>query len=79
MGTLRLPREQDCPPRPANGNCQYCDRHVGVKRLHLDHSHVTGRFRAWICNTCNLGIGLFGDSWGKMQLVAVRLRAAERD
>jgi hypothetical protein len=30
--------------------------------LHRDHDHLTGKFRGWICMTCNTGIGKLGDS-----------------
>jgi hypothetical protein len=27
-------------------------------RFHLDHDHMTGAFRGWVCNACNNGSGL---------------------
>jgi hypothetical protein len=27
----------------------------------LDHCHVTGKFRGWLCRDCNLGLGKLGD------------------
>jgi hypothetical protein len=27
----------------------------------LDHCHVTGRFRGWLCHACNTGLGELGD------------------
>ena len=57
------PKEADCPPRPEDGRCQMpgCRKFVGVKKLHLDHDHKTGRFRGWLCTPCNRGLGAFGD------------------
>lgn len=46
------PPETECPPRPADGRCQYCEDDSGP--LCLDHDHVTGAFRAWLCHPCNL-------------------------
>lgn len=52
------PHERDCPPRPANGDCQCCGR---TRKLCLDHDHETGEFRGWICDRCNRGIGALDD------------------
>lgn len=65
---LPPPHERDCPPRPTD--CQCCGRHVGAEKLCLDHDHkepdlalpyVAGRFRGWICDPCNRGIGALCD------------------
>jgi len=39
-------------------NGQFRDRSVWV----LDHDHTNHRFRAWICNNCNMGLGKLNDS-----------------
>lgn len=28
----------------------------------LDHDHTTGKPRAWICDSCNTGLGRFKDN-----------------
>ena len=41
-------------------NCDCC----GIphrKSLVVDHDHSTLKFRGWLCESCNLGIGLLGD------------------
>jgi Recombination endonuclease VII len=44
-------------------NCECCGNIlISGKRTHLDHDHATGKFRGWLCNSCNLGIGALGDS-----------------
>jgi hypothetical protein len=40
--------------------CACCGR--SDKKLVLDHCHVTGKFRGFICQNCNLGIGRLGDN-----------------
>lgn len=39
---------------------------TGVKPV-VDHSHVTGRFRDFLCGNCNKGLGFFKDSIEKLQ------------
>jgi hypothetical protein len=47
--------------RAAPDRCECCGR-VEKAALCLDHDHVTGVFRGWLCKRCNSAIGLLGDS-----------------
>lgn len=49
----------------AQGNCECCgvaaeDTRMG--KLVLDHDHETGEYRGHICDPCNRGIGMLGDT-----------------
>jgi hypothetical protein len=46
-----------------SGLCKICRRPPNGRynRLHVDHDHVTGRVRALICFSCNVGLGSFED------------------
>ena len=51
------------PTRPRPEHCENCGRLPnGHGRLHLDHDHKTGKFRGWLCHSCNTGLGHLGDS-----------------
>lgn len=50
------------PTYPRPDVCDCCGKPPGKKALALDHDHVTGKFRGWLCNCCNLGIGRLGDN-----------------
>lgn len=56
-------RANGLPPatRPAPSACELCNRPFGNKTPRLDHSHQTGKFRAWLCHNCNTGLGHFRD------------------
>jgi hypothetical protein len=65
-GHVPPPPEKDCPPRPADGRCQYCPKVLGDPlKLVMDHNHKTGAFCAWCCRRCNIKIndrmGDFGE------------------
>ena len=54
--TRRLKQEHTYPE---DGKCFCCGR---ADNLILDHCHVTGDFRGWLCRRCNTGYGLLGDN-----------------
>lgn len=45
---------------PKSEYCQCCK--IKAPYLVLDHDHLTGNFRGWICRNCNQGIGKLGDN-----------------
>lgn len=40
--------------------CELCGHDNDA--LALDHCHVTGEFRGWLCKSCNCGLGMLGDN-----------------
>jgi len=50
------------PTRAEPDVCECCGKKCEIGSLCLDHDHVTGAFRGWLCRKCNSGIGLLGDS-----------------
>lgn len=44
-----------------NGICAICGQ-LPIARLHVDHNHRTKQIRGLLCNNCNRGLGLYGDS-----------------
>ena len=41
-------------------NCDCCGKYY--ENLECDHNHKTYKFRGWLCNNCNSGMGRFGDN-----------------
>jgi hypothetical protein len=58
----RRERGLPAPTRAKPETCECCGRLPASKPLMLDHCHVSGVFRGWLCVNCNLGIGMLGDS-----------------
>lgn len=46
------------------GQCHCCGEYDDnlSKSLCVDHCHETGRFRGWLCNSCNKALGLCRDN-----------------
>lgn len=44
-----------------NGECGICAKKLDVTFC-VDHCHDTGKVRGLLCNNCNMGIGLLGDT-----------------
>lgn len=62
------------PTRPMPGLCECCKRPLEGKALALDHDHVSGKFRGWLCVNCNTAIGKLGDSIGGLKAAITYLR-----
>lgn len=60
LASDRLKRGLPVPTRPEPVICECCYKQPST-RLALDHCHVTGKFRGWLCSACNVSIGALGD------------------
>lgn len=48
--------------RQISERCESCgDKFPNTKKACFDHDHFTGEFRGWLCNGCNLALGLLKD------------------
>lgn len=41
--------------------CELCGKPPTQRGLHFDHCHQKGHFRGWICNRCNVALGMVND------------------
>jgi len=49
-------------PRPHTIICEICDEEAKNSKIVLDHCHISGYFRGYICNNCNVAIGMLKDN-----------------
>ena len=49
-----------------NGCCKICGEPVAYDKVCVDHDHKTNMIRGLLCNRCNTGIGLLGDTLEKI-------------
>jgi len=47
--------------------CELCGRQS--KRICFDHNHKTDKFRGWICNKCNIALGMVNDNIQTLELM----------
>ncbi len=62
----------------SRGVCAVCRKPPrGRRPLVLDHDHATGNIRAFLCNHCNVAIGMAGDSAAMLRKLADYIEAHE--
>ena len=61
-GRKRSRKKLPEPTRPCPTHCEMCHR-TSKRALHLDHDHITGEFRGWLCGCCNTAFGRLGDDF----------------
>jgi hypothetical protein len=66
---LRKGVPDETRPRP-----ELCELDCKRKAKVRDHDHGTGRFRAWLCQPCNAGLGMFKDDPELLERAAVHIR-----
>ena len=54
--------------------CENCGR---LSKVQLDHDHLSGHFRGWLCRECNLGLGKIGDSLAAAEQLVAHLKRYE--
>lgn len=65
--------EVEAARRRQKDRCAVC-KETFKKTPHVDHDHVTKKFRALLCSNCNCGLGFFKDSLPRV-LAAARYLA----
>lgn len=72
---MRLKAGLPPPSRPEPSICEACGNPPGGrwKTLHLDHCHVSGVFRGWLCHSCNTGLGQIGDTLEALEKIRTYL------
>jgi len=61
------------PPRPSQCDC--CGKLMKHTEFYLDHCHDEKLFRGWLCNSCNSGIGILGDTLQHLETAVNYLKA----
>ena len=51
-----------------NGMCAICGSKDDKQALSVDHCHTTGKIRGLLCNQCNRGLGMLGDTVERLRL-----------
>lgn len=73
------PRDFRAMQRAQADACAIClEPARGVRRLSIDHDHLTGKVRGLLCRRCNSGLGHFLDDPLRLELAAAYLRAKKK-
>lgn len=63
-----------------NGKCAICKNELllyGFKSCHVDHNHITKKFRGILCDYCNRGLGQFRENIEVLE-AAIKYLSEER-
>lgn len=71
----KLQRKHATAPWVCPEACECCER-TGLK-LRFDHDHATDLFRGWICDRCNLVLGLVKDDQKLLHFMIMYLKRSE--
>jgi hypothetical protein len=63
------------PPRPNKCENPHCDR----TKVSVDHDHLTGAFRGWLCQLCNSAAGMSGDNSAILRWLASYLEISSNE
>lgn len=69
--------EYDALLMKQGGGCALCGRAKDRRRLPVDHDHRTKRVRGILCEACNRGLGLLGDSPARLRRAVAYLEQTE--
>ena len=63
--------QKNPPPKIGESfNCPICQKNILIQKegdVNLDHSHIDGKIRGWLCRKCNTALGTFDDSPSVLQ------------
>lgn len=66
-----ITREEYENRRSSVSGCEICgEMPANGKALHLDHCHVTGRLRGFLCENCNRALGMMKDDPDRLRAAA---------
>ncbi len=73
-------RGTELPTRPMPYVCECCRRPRGAtsRGMAYDHCHRTKKFRGWLCGSCNMGLGLLGDTYMSVKKMLGYLERSRR-
>lgn len=60
------------------GVCGICGWNSGDRNFCVDHDHSSGKIRGLLCNNCNRGLGLLGDTHRAIELALEYLQYHDR-
>lgn len=67
-------RKYGIEPSSIPQSCEVCGSQT---RISYDHSHISGKFRGWLCMKCNTALGLVGDNIETLERLIAYLKRGD--